>query len=126
MPVVYSTCSNDNQFCTFKNSGRISAVQDSVIIKGGAGVQHPKTLETPKGAATVVTDEQLEMLNADPHFQKFIEEGYMSVDEKANYEPSPRQIEKEVDKNLTELDASAQDTSKTYKNMNKKAPVEVE
>lgn len=124
MPVVYSTCSGDNQFNVYDKHERVAGVLKSVIIKGGAGVQNKRTLITPKGAATVISDEELAILNQDPHFKAFVENGFMTVDEKAKNAPADHKVESVVDEELTEKDAGAQDTKATYKALNKKGPVE--
>lgn len=124
MPVVYSTCSSDNQFNVYDKHERVAGVLKSIIIKGGAGVQNKRTLLTPLGAATVVSDEELAVLNEDPHFKTFIENGFMVVDEKAKNPPGDHKVEQVVKDDLTEKDAGAQDTRATYKALNKKGPVE--
>lgn len=122
MPVIYSTCSSDNQFNVYDKHERVAGVLKSIIIKGGAGVQNKRTLLTPMGAATIVTDEEMAILNEDPHFKAFVENGFMTVDEKAKNPPGDHKVEQVVKDELTEKDAGAQDTKATYKALNKKPP----
>lgn len=123
MPVIYSTCSRDNTFPKWQKHPRLSAYEDCVVIKGGAGVQNKRTLETPYGAATIVSADDLKFLQGNDHFKRFVEDGYMVVDEKANSRPSEDEIENKVDEELTEKDKGAQDSEETYKELNKKPPV---
>lgn len=122
MPVIYSTCSSDNQFNVYDKHERVAGVLKSIVIKGGAGVQNKRTLLTPMGAATIVTDEEMAILNEDPHFKAFVENGFMTVDEKAKNPPGDHKVEQVVKDELTEKDAGAQDTKATYKALNKKPP----
>lgn len=121
MPVVYSSCTSDNFFPLWKNHPRKATYDKGVLIKGGANSQDKKTMITPRGAATVVTAEELEMLKADQAFQGFVDRGFMSIDEKGKHTY-------DADEKGTDMpkDKSAQDTAKTYKDMGKKPPKEGE
>jgi len=119
MPAVYSSCTSDNFFPVWKGHARKDSYDKGVLIKGGANAQAKRTMLTPRGVATLVTTEELELLKADPAFQGFVKRGFMSVDEKAKntHDADERGAEMEKDK-------SAQDTAKTYKDMRKKPPKE--
>ena len=121
MPVVYSSCTSDNYFPVWKGHARKDTYEKGVLINGGANRQHKKTMETPRGIATLVTTEELELLKKDPAFQGFVKRGFMSFDEKAKntYEAEDKGAEMEKDK-------SAQDTAQTYKDMKRKPPKESE
>lgn len=121
MPVIYSTCAADNCFPKYDNHPRIASYKESVTIKGGAGVQNKLTLLTPMGAATVVSDAELKWLKSNQAFMRFVEEGYMVIDEKAS-RAHDSDIEKVVKDEMTERDNSAQDTDRTYAKLGKKAP----
>lgn len=51
----------------------------SVTIFGGAGIMDPKTLVTPEGVATEVSDEALEWLEKQPKFIKGVNAGVFRV-----------------------------------------------
>lgn len=51
----------------------------SVTIQGGAHILDPKTLVTPSGVATEVTDEALEWLMKQPKFKKGLDAGVFRV-----------------------------------------------
>ena len=55
-----------------------------VEIKGGHGVAHAGTanIYTPNGVITEVSQEDMDFLNTDPSFQKFVERGFLKVLEK--------------------------------------------
>ena len=119
MPVVYSSCTADNFFPVWKGHARKDTYEKGVLIKGGANAQDKRTMITPRGAATVVTAEELELLRADPAFKGFVDRGFMSVDEKGK-------ITHDADEKGADLekDKSAQDTPEDYAKMGKKAPKE--
>lgn len=51
----------------------------NVAIKGGAGVADRRTLVTPQGVVTKVTDSQLEQLQQNETFQRFVKNGVLTV-----------------------------------------------
>lgn len=51
----------------------------SVTILGGAGILDPKTLVTPEGVATEISDEALEWLERQPKFQRGVKAGIFRV-----------------------------------------------
>ncbi|XAO54127.1 hypothetical protein [Yersinia phage vB_YenM_P744] len=122
MPAIYSTCSADNFFPDWTKHPRVGSYDKGVLINGGAGVQDKRTLITPRGAVTLVTVDELKFLQSNAHFKTFVENGFMFVDEKATRLPNESDIEDTVEEELTEKDNGAQDTEKTYKALNKKAP----
>ena len=52
---------------------------DDIVIKGGAGVTNFKTLETPYGVVTEVTENQLERLRQDRLFNKYVKNCVFTV-----------------------------------------------
>lgn len=80
MPVVYSTMTNANRYTLYKQSGHknIRTAAQSVEIAGRIS----KSVQTPKGAATSVTAEQLDTLKTCPAFNRHLKNGFLSVDEK--------------------------------------------
>lgn len=120
MPYIYSTLANDNVFNSYDKHPRIATPKASVLIKGKAGVQNTKTLETPLGVATKVTDEELELLKTIGEFTRMVKEGYLVIDGEALHGHDAD--EKAADMNKD--DKSKQDTAATYEAMGKKAPKE--
>lgn len=107
MPYVYSTLSNDQDYAVYvKAPNGVHVKEGNVYVHGKANVQG-KNLVTPKGVATSVTDEQLELLMANPVFKIHMDKGHISVSSK------------EVDANkvaadLTKKDKSAQATAADF------------
>lgn len=56
-------------------------VQMSVVINGGAGVANKRTLETPRGVVTEVTEEEAKFLAAQPVFALHVQNGFIQVSE---------------------------------------------
>lgn len=81
MPYVFSTLANSQNYCIYKEPEpkqfTIEKIK-SVFIKGGSGMVHKRTLHTPLGVATKVTDEELAFLEAHPSFQKHLKAGHVS------------------------------------------------
>lgn len=119
MPYIYSSCSNDNFFPVWKSHPRIGSYEQGVLVHGKANVQNKKTMETPRGVATQVSKEELELLKVDPHFQNFVKRGVMVVDEKATHGYGAETAGEKM-----EIDKGAQDTAKTYADMKRKPPKE--
>lgn len=119
MPVIYSSCTADNFFPVWKGHARKDSYDKGVLIKGGANAQDKRTMLTPRGAATVVSTEELEALKADSAFMGFVDRGFMSIDEKGKHTYDADEKGAELDK-----DKSAQDTAEDYATMGKKAPKE--
>lgn len=90
MHYVYSTLASDNIYCPYlKNvTGDVNIPQKGVFIKGGSGIAN-KYMYTPKGVVTEVTDQELEILEANQVFQMHKENGYILV-EKRKVEPEKK------------------------------------
>lgn len=124
MPVIFSTLSSSNTYQLFDTKNpRQPVLKESVTIEGGTGVQR-KNLETPFGVATVITADQLKMLQQNHVFKIHVAEGYIHVDEKENKKPSQEEVEETVEEEMTEKDKGAQDTAEDYKASGKKPPKE--
>lgn len=81
MPWVYSTATNDTQYREY-GPPRKSAppvVKRKVLIKGGANRPAFRTLVTPYGVGTEVTEEELAFLESNKSFQRHKDAGYVSV-----------------------------------------------
>jgi hypothetical protein len=84
MPYVYSTISNTNTYCVYKKSSELAAYNEiahRVTIKGGANVATATgNLWTPRGIATKITDDELEILEQSPSFRTHRDLGFLVVD----------------------------------------------
>lgn len=86
--VIYSTLASDMSYTNFVKGGAdMPSVEQSVFVKGGAGVANDR-LVTPMGVATVLQDdadskasEKLEALKANRVFQMHEKAGYIIVSE---------------------------------------------
>ena len=60
-------------------ANRTPAVVRRVMIQGGANLADKKTLQTPRGVPTEVSQDDLGFLLKDPNFLKFMRAGYLTV-----------------------------------------------
>lgn len=97
-----------------KGPNNINVITDTITLKGGADVINKKTLQTPSGVVTELTDDQLEKLKTHPVFKKHLENGYVEI-------LSTEKEAAKADKDLKE-DKSKQLTPKDYTKKGKKAP----
>ena len=97
-----------------KGANNINVVTDTITVKGGADVINKKSLETPQGVVTELTDEQIDKLKSHPVFKQHLKGGYITI----------VSTEKEAKKVETELqeDKSKQLTPKDYTKKGKKSP----
>ena len=89
MPYIYSTSTADININLFapappseKDTGKARTILKTILIKGGANVLTRKTIATPLGASTKVTDDELESLQKNPIFNKMVKNGFFHVDKK--------------------------------------------
>jgi len=121
---VYSKLANDVVITDWHIStdGKHPKVKKSVLINGGAGVVNKKTLDTPQGAMTEVSDEDAEFLKHNSSFKRQEKAGYLKM------EGAKKDIEKAVsdmvdrDKGdqLQEIDFEPEKAPKTAKSSNNK------
>ena len=101
-----------------KGANGINQVVDVISVNGGADVINKRSLETPYGVVTEISDDKLAKLKSHPVFQKHLEDGYIVI----------QTVEKEADKiakdenNELKKDNSKQLTEKDYTKKGKKAP----
>lgn len=119
MPYIYSSLSCDHDFISYDKHPRVATAKAGVTIKGKANVQNNKTLETPRGVATHVTDGELELLRTILSFNDMVKDGYLVIDEKAVHGADADERGASMPK-----DNSKQDTAKDYEDKGKKAPKE--
>jgi len=80
MPFVYSTATNDIAYTEYHDAasdGALRPVKRKMIIRGGAGLPNRRTLLTPYGHGTEVTEEGLEWLLTIPAFQRHMKAGFI-------------------------------------------------
>lgn len=95
-------------------ANKINRAVDTITINGGADVINKKTLDTPSGVVTELTDEQLDKLKTHPVFKEHLQNGYITI-------VSTEKEAKKVEADLKE-DNSKQLTPKDYTKKGKKTP----
>lgn len=106
MSYIYSTMSNDNVYPLWIHgaTARPAVSTAKVLILGKANVINSQTLVTPRGVATEVTADELVLLKGNKHFNRHVELGFLTIDEKSK---RVENADKAAD-NMTPKDASAQ------------------
>jgi hypothetical protein len=108
MPYVYSTATASIRYTEFKKVTKdINQPVRSVTILGGSNVANQKTLVTPLGVPTQVSQDDLDWLLKDVHFQKHMDRGYMKI------EKTKKDSEKVVAAGMQTRDNSAPETPET-------------
>lgn len=80
MPHVYSTISTDVSYTFYgEKTNDMPSVKNVIVINGGANVAK-KNLETPRGVATKITDEEAELLSGHPVFRRHLENGFVQLE----------------------------------------------
>lgn len=81
MPIIFSTLTCDNEYVGYRaTQGDVAIREHSVVIKGGANAINTRTLITPLGVATTVSDADLEFLESNVSFLEHKRNGYLTVD----------------------------------------------
>ena len=118
MPYIVSSLSSDNRYAFYeKTNGNVLRVKREILIKGGANVTDKKTLITPNGAVTEVSEEELELLKTNVGFKNHLEKGFLKIVETSNKYKAEEAAEK-----MKAKDKSAQRTPADYEKEGKKAP----
>ena len=80
---VVSTLTSSQAYTIFKNQdaeGRKIPRADRVVtVNGGHGVANSKSLITPQGVVTVITEEQAALLNDVPMFKRHEKRGFVKI-----------------------------------------------
>lgn len=94
---VFSTLAAPMRYVDHEPAGEtgVAVEKGSVLIKGGAGVMDTKNIVTPYGVATMVTQEQAEMLKRNAVFQLHAKNGFVRI-ETVSRAPDGDNIEKVV------------------------------
>lgn len=81
MPLIFSTMTGAVTYTDWKLSpGGLSIAGKQVTIKGGANVADRKTIITPRGIGTQVSDEDLAFLENDTLFKFHKKGGFITID----------------------------------------------
>lgn len=107
MNYIYSTLTADNEYSTEAGT---------VVIFGRSGARMRGKLDTPKGVATRVTDEQLKGLEEHPLFKRHQQGGFISIQKK---ELTETKADKLIEAEMTSADSSAQETEQSMKGKTK-------
>jgi hypothetical protein len=107
---IYSTLSTDTAYATFSGGNGTELVKtSSVLIEGKANIANRKTLVTPKGVLTTITDAEYASIKDDYVFNLHIKNGFIQVETK-------KTDAENVAKNMTPKDKSSQKTKEDFKN----------
>lgn len=121
MPYVYSTQTSGTTYTEYEKTPVTAAshiAKRQIHINGGANLAAVNNaLFTPRGVVTKITDEEKEILLANPTFQRHMKLGFVHI------EDSHRDVDKVV-ANMTEKDGSAPLTPKSPEVAGKKVVVE--
>lgn len=113
MAYILSTMTSGVDYTIYKKTpGGLSVPVKTISVNGGANVQNTRTLITPQGITTSITDEDLELLMNHPVFKIHLEKGFVKV----------VKTEKVDTKGMEVKDKSAQLTADDFKKKGKKAP----
>lgn len=81
MPLIFSTMTGAVTYTDWKLSpGGLSVPGREVTIRGGANVADRRTILTPRGIGTQVSDDDLAFLETDPTFKMHKKNGYITID----------------------------------------------
>lgn len=112
--IASKMAANVNYAIYTKGQHGVNLVKQVITIKGGADVMDKKTLVTPEGVVTVLSDEDFSKLHSNPIFVRHMERGVLKVcSNERNAEKASNELTK---------DTSAQLTPKDYKKQGKKKP----
>lgn len=78
---VFSTLAADVSYTGYakQENDNVPQVQMAVVVKGGAGVANKRTLITPRGVVTEVTEEEAIFLAGHPVFQIHLKNGFVQI-----------------------------------------------
>ena len=103
MPYIYSTLSADNDYST---------AAGVVTVYGRTGARQRGKIDTPRGVATQVTDDQMAALKGHPLFVAHEANGFLFVERQ---ELTQTKADKAIADRLQASDGSAQETEDTLK-----------
>lgn len=112
--IMSKMTSNVNYTIYAKAPSGLPVVKQIITVRGGADVIDKKTLVTPEGVLTVISDDEYNKLYLNPIFRRHLERGMISVS-------SNETNAEKTSKTLTK-DTSAQLTPKDYRKNGKNKP----
>lgn len=65
-----------------QENDNVPQVQMAVVVNGGTGVANKRTLITPRGVVTEVTEDEAKFLAAHPVFQIHLKNGFVQISDK--------------------------------------------
>lgn len=98
-----------------KGANKINVVTDEITVNGGAGVINKRSLETPQGVVTELTDEQIDKLKSHPVFKMHLANGAVAI---LGTEKEAKKAEEDLKK-----DKSSQLTPEDYEKGNSEKQV---
>lgn len=85
MPLIFSTMTGSVTYTEWKLSpGGLSIAGKQVTVKGGANVADRRTIITPRGVGTQVSNDDLAFLESDPTFKFHKQNGFITIDSVAD------------------------------------------
>src|SRR6059058_692352 len=76
---VFSTLTCDNVYSDYKDTNGHPVPTRSVLVKGGAGVANDRVI-TPRGVATMVTEEDVALLQRNSVFKLHMDNGFVTIE----------------------------------------------
>ncbi len=107
MPYIYSSLTADNEYST---------PAGVITIYGRLGAKNNRRIDTPRGVATLVTDEQAAALKQHPTFKSHLNNNHVSIQAKELTEAKVERLGKLGD---LRQDSAAQETKETLKKKSK-------
>lgn len=87
MPFIFSTLTCGQDYAEWEDGGGdLKTIKRKVTVRGGANVANKKTLVTPLGVPTEVSEDDLAFLKAHPEFQRHLKGGFVTISSK-NHDP---------------------------------------
>lgn len=108
---IYSTLTGDQQYAKYKkldNPKMVPVIERVFFVNGMCNVLNPKTMMTPSGAVTAMSDDDYKELEKLSGFKQHMQGGFITVS-KSREEPG------KVAKGMTPKDLSAQLDEKDFK-----------
>lgn len=60
-------------------ANKINVITDEIVVNGGADVINKRSLDTPEGVVTELSDDRLEKLKSHPLFRQHLANGVVSI-----------------------------------------------
>lgn len=98
-----------------QNENKINVIVDEIEVKGGADVINKRSLDTPQGVVTELTDKQIDKLKSHPVFKMHLASGAVAI---LGTEKEAKKVETEL-----EEDKSSQIKPEDYEKGNSKKEI---